>query len=159
MFQTIKKTRKRDIVINAGVGVGEEREALLHIFPHPYTGWNTFSKEEAEHRQSETGIRIKKVLNLPLIDINSVFEKYFKPHPNFLSLDVEGLDLQVLKSIDFTRFRPEVICVESITFSVANTEEKISDIVRFTESQGYFVYADTHVNTIFCRTDLFGGKK
>ena len=83
-------------------------------------------------------------------------KQYFSPHPNFISLDVEGLDLQILQSLDFEKFKPEVICVETITFGyMNNTEMKINEIADFMSTKGYSIYADTHINTIFCRKDLF----
>jgi len=156
LFRLIMEQRSLDTHINAGVGFeAGKTKAEFYVFPHPYTGWNTFSKEESQKRQAETGIAISQVLDLPLCMINDVLEKHFTPHPNLLSLDVEGLDLPILQTIDFDRFKPEVICVESITFSLSRTEEKIQDIFDFLESKGYFVYADTHVNTIFCRSDIY----
>jgi hypothetical protein len=68
---------------------------------------------------------------------------------------VEGWDLEILKSIDFETYRPEVICIESVTFSLTNNENKISGMVEFITSKGYFVYADTHINTLFCDMAAF----
>ena len=160
LFRLLKGARPNDKHINAGVGFQKDlKSADFYIFPSPYTGWNTFSKEESEKKERETGIAVRHVLNLPLCEINDVMEKYFTPHPNLVSLDVEGLDLAILRTIDFDRFKPEVICVESITFSLSMREEKITQIIQFVESKGYFVYADTHVNTIFCRNDIYAAKK
>jgi hypothetical protein len=65
------------------------------------------------------------------------------------------MDLEILKSLDFQRFQPDVICVETISFSITNTEEKLNDTIDFMHTKGYFTYADTHVNTIFCKKELF----
>ncbi len=155
MFGLIKKYRPKDVVLNVGVGLGDKEKAELYIFPYPYSGWNTFSSEEAKYREIESGIRIKKTHEVPLTPINTIMEKYFNPHPNFLSIDVEGMDLAILESIDFERFKPEVICIETISFSTKNEEEKIPDAIQFLAAKGYFVFADTHINTIFCRTDIY----
>ncbi len=150
----IKKHRKDDVYLQAGVAAGDAKQAVMYAFPGDYSGWNTFSEEEAVNRQKESGVAFTKVQNVALVNINKVIEQHFKPHPNILSLDVEGLDLDILKSLDFNRFKPEVICVETITFSVTNEEEKITEIIDFVTSKGYMVFADTHVNTIFCRADV-----
>ena len=155
MFAIIKAHRPMDVILNMGIGVNENTHADFFAFPPPYTGWNSFSMKEAEKRQAETGIRIRKVTTLPLISVNEVMLKYFEPFPNFISLDVEGLDLDILHSLDFDRFHPEVVCVESVTFSPSGKGQKISAIGNFLESKGYFAYADTFVNTIFCRKDKF----
>ena|ERR1700733_14551923 len=153
----IGKKRGRDVVLQAGIGCEEEAEALLYIFPHPYSGWNTFSGEEAINRRKESGVAFVNTLKIPLVTINSVIEKHFDPHPNFISIDVEGMDLDILRSLDFTRFRPEVICAETITFSTRNEERKLDDIAIFLKDEGYFVFGDTRINTIFCREDAYKG--
>jgi len=154
-YSIIRKKRPRDVCLNIGIGVNDTSDAKLFVFPPPYTGWNTFSEAEALKREAETGIKITEQRNVQLININSIIEKYFGAAPNLISLDVEGLDLAILKSLDFTRFAPEVLCVESITFSMSNKEEKVHDISQFLDSKGYFAFGDSHVNTIFCRSDAY----
>jgi hypothetical protein len=68
---------------------------------------------------------------------------------------VEGLDLEILQSLDFEKYRPEVFCVETLTFSPDHTGSKISTILDLMNAKGYMIYADTNVNTIFCRQDLY----
>ena len=45
------------------------------------------------------------------------FEEIFKglaivPNIDFLSIDTEGSEVEILKSIDFLRFKPKIICIE-----------------------------------------------
>jgi FkbM family methyltransferase len=155
LYDKIRKARPGDTVINAGVGLNGNVTADLYIFPHPYTGWNTFSKSEAENKEKETGVKPREIRPTPLKTINEVIAAHFKPCPNFLSIDVEGLDLEILRSLDYTKYRPEVICAETTSFSVSHKEEKIEEIGRFLATKGYFAYADTFVNTIFCRSDAY----
>ena len=70
-------------------------------------------------------------------------------------LDVEGMDLEIIQSIDFSLYRPEVICAETITFSMERKEEKLRDISQYLSSKGYFEFGDTHINTVFCREDIY----
>lgn len=58
---------------------------------------------------------------------------------DFLSIDCEGHDLAVLKSNDFSRFRPELICIEDHDWGSFGKYE--TDIGKFLESQGYCPYA------------------
>ena len=154
-YSLIKRKRPRDIVLNIGIGVNDVAGAKLYVFPAPYTGWNTFSENEALKRESETGIRIREIRQVAMVNINNIIERYFPSCPNLISLDVEGLDLDILKSIDFNRFSPEIICVESVTFSMTNQEEKVHEVSDFITSRGYFAFGDSHVNTIFCRRDAY----
>jgi hypothetical protein len=155
MVGLIKSKRPDNIVLNIGIGLNESDNADFYLFPTEVNGWSTFSKEEAIIREKETGIGFSTV-KVELQSINTVIAKYFKPYPNFISLDVEGLDLEILQSLDLNKYKPEVICVETVTFGyLNNTEEKIDSISTFMHANGYFTYADTHVNTIYCRKELF----
>lgn len=66
-----------------------------------------------------------------------------------MSLDTEGYVFKILKSLDFKNFRPEVFCVETLTYTENKTEKKETEIIDFMIEKGYFVYADTYINTIF----------
>jgi hypothetical protein len=66
--------------------------------------------------------------------------------PGFLSIDTEGMDLDILKTLDFDRFRPDVICVE--TLAVGGDAVNV-DILRLLESKRYSARGATFVNTIF----------
>jgi FkbM family methyltransferase len=159
LYGLIREQRPRDVVLNAGIGLGAGRTGDLHVFPHPYTGWNTFSGEEARRRVAESGIRIKEVKQLSLLDINEVIRDHFDPWPNFISIDVEGMDLAILQTLDFSRYRPEVICAETVAFGALNPGKKMTEIAGLLGGKGYFAYADTYINTIFCREDAFLAKQ
>ncbi len=92
--------------------------------------------------------KLKKIIQIPLISIQEVIDTHFKTCPNFLTLDVEGYDYQILQSIDFEKYRPEALCVETITYSENNTGHKIQEIVELMQTND-FIYADTYVNKIF----------
>jgi hypothetical protein len=115
--------------------------------------WNTFSKEEAEHQERITDGRVKisKVIKMPLLDINDVMEEHFQGAPTFVSVDAEGLHQAILESIDYTRYRPPIICVETL---VSGTKNTIPAIPAFMETKGYVDRGGSFVNTIFIDGNL-----
>lgn len=143
----IARKRPRDICLNAGIGFGQNRIADFYVMSSHTL--STFSKEEAERYASYGAQKIKEVRKIPLISINEILTKYFPATPNLVSLDIEGWDLQVIQSINFDKFRPQVFCIETITYTENDTEEKITEIIDFMAKKDYFVYADTYINTIF----------
>jgi FkbM family methyltransferase len=147
----IKRVRKRDACLNIGVGLSEGAAgaAEADFFIMTTRTLNTFSREEAERYQSYGRNRIEKVMRIPLVKIGSVIKDHFKSRPNFVSLDVEGYDLAVLKTFDFDAVRPEIFCIETVTYTEDNSEEKIPEIVDLMTAQGYMPWADTFINTIF----------
>lgn len=156
LCRKIQKLRPRDKVLNIGIGAGEEATADFYIFPKYADGLSTFSKEDAAY-WGETGmkqigrIEYEKVIQVPTQTINTVIANNFKQIPDFISMDVEGLDLQILQSLDFESYAPPVLCVETISYGEDQTEYKREDIISFVKGKNYELYADTHVNSIFLR--------
>lgn len=154
LHKKFKAARPNDTVLNAGVGIGGDKEAVFYYFPEPYTGWNTFSKEDALKKQEQTGIAFKNDQIVPFININDLIAEYFKICPDFVSIDVEGLDLPILQSLDFNKFSPPVFCIETMEFNHMQLGKKNKEIIAFMEQKGYVVYADTYINSIFVKKDL-----
>jgi FkbM family methyltransferase len=153
LIPIIQKVRPYDKIINVGVTVSDHNEAEFHIFD--MSAINTFDKDEAERRVAHGTYKIKEVVKVPLKKINKIIEENFITFPDFLSIDIEGLDLEVLKSLDFDQFPIPVICVETCTYSESHVRPKDYSIVEFVTSKGYEVYADTYINTIFVNRNWF----
>ncbi len=147
LFKEIKKSRKRDICLNIGIGINDLDKADFFLMSTP--SLNTFSKEEALNYDKNSKHKLKKVIKLPLKTINWVFEHHTNGRPDFVSIDVEGLDFDIIKSLDFERYRPTVLCIETLRFIRVGVAEKEQAIIDFVIKQGYMVYADTYINTIF----------
>ncbi|MEJ2724564.1 MAG: FkbM family methyltransferase [Deltaproteobacteria bacterium] len=153
LYDQIKSKRKRDVCLNVGIGTGQEAHADFYVMSSKTL--NTFSKEEAERYQSYGSERIVKVIQIPLVSVNNVIQEYFSDCPNFVSLDAEGLDRPILKTFNFSRFRPEIFCIETLTYAEDKSERKISEIIDLMIKEGYFVCADTYINTIFVEKEAW----
>lgn len=146
-----RKVRPGDIVINAGVKFDNQSEATYFSFED--TGINTFDENRAKEMQ-EKGHKLLDKKTIKLVSINEVFDKHFKDGKvDFMSLDAESVDLLILKSIDFKKYRPKVICVEaektSLKYGTPN------EMVSFMESNNYIIMADTSINYIFLAQEEF----
>src|ERR1044072_1778699 len=138
----IKRKRKRDTCLNVGVGASEAKSANFYVMTTK--ALSTFSKAESERYSQLHNQKIQKVIDVPVVTINEVINQYFKPFPNFVSLDTEGLDLAIIKSLDFERYRPQVFCIETVTYTQDKSEEKIQEIIDYMLAKRYMVYADTY---------------
>lgn len=149
LFNKIADKRKRDTCLNVGVGSDNCSGDKMDFFIMSTPTLNTFSEEEARRYQSYGNQKIKKIVSIPLISVNELFATHFKETPNLVSIDVEGLDLQIVEAIAFDRFRPQVFCIETLTYTEDRTEKKIHEIIDLMFGRGYISYADTYINTIF----------
>jgi FkbM family methyltransferase len=154
LYNKIVSKRPNDTVLNVGVGINDLKEGVFYYFPEPYTGWNTFSKEDAEEKKLQSGISFKQDKVIPFVNINDIIKEHFDSAPDFISIDVEGLDFDIIKSMNFDKDKPLVFCIETMEFGGDGLGKKKYDVQNFLIENGYVVYADTYINTIFVRKDL-----
>jgi hypothetical protein len=143
------RSRTRDIVVNAGVAFDDRTSATLIRLKTRL--FNTFSEDYAAHviDQSKTwdGSHEAVVdrIEVKLIDINALIDTYMAGiAPHFLSLDTESFDFQILRSLDFSRFRPTVICSE-LSFPLQDFKELLNP-------HGYELVCRTPDNALFYRS-------
>ena len=149
LIKAFEEYRPLDKNLNVGIGFTQESQGADFYVMSAKT-LNTFSKEEAERYQGYGTYKIEEILKVPLVPCNQVIEKYFSSiAPNFITIDVEGLDVEILKSFDFERFRPEIFCIETLTYTEDKTEKKLTEIINYVCSKDYMIFADTYINTIF----------
>lgn len=150
LYAVLAERRPNDIHLNAGIGAAGQAGGSLPFYVMSERTLNTFSKAEAERYAAGGRQRIETVIEVPVLDINTVCDTWFAgAGPDFLSVDVEGLDEEIVRALDLSRFRPAVICVETLTYSESRQERKLTGIAEHLLGQGYFVYADTYINTVF----------
>jgi FkbM family methyltransferase len=146
----LKQVRPRDTVLNVGIGVTDQKSADYYVMA--FDQENTFSKEHADELVRLRGpSALKKVIQLPLVNINSVLRDNFDKAPDFFSIDVEGMDLEILRAMDYGRFRPKVFCVETSELETGALE---MDIVNFLKDKHYSVRGGSFVNSIFVDDNL-----
>lgn len=156
LFVKIKKYRKKDINLNVGIS---DKEEILDYYMFDGPALNTFSKEGAEKLGKETRHKIKEIKEIKVKTVNQIIKEHHNNiFPDFLSIDTEGLEEKILESIDYDN-GPKVICVESISYSENNDGKKDQKIKIFLEGKGFMLFADTHINSIFVKKDLWLKKK
>ena len=144
--------RKRDININNGIS---DKNSKLDFYIMSSPSLNTFSKEEA-HRYEELNYQIQEIKKVEVVTIEFILKKYLNNNfPELLTIDAEGVDELIIKSIDYSTNCPIVICVETISFSNKGDGVKNISLIEFIKSNGYILYADTYINSIFVRENVW----
>jgi FkbM family methyltransferase len=141
----LKRKRPGDTVLVAGIGIDDAPAADYYVLSDDEL--NTFDKDQAERLTRETTTKLLKVVKMPLVNINRAMAEHFSgAAPDFLSIDIEGLDFAVLKTLDFGRFRPKVVCVETL---ITATLKHNPDTLALLAEKGYELRGMTHANTLF----------
>lgn len=118
---------------------------------------NTFNRDEAG-KVIQEGVHMEKCVDVQICEINSILQKYFADGKlSFLSIDIEGNDLEVLKAIRYDKIRPAVICTETLEF-MGGKENELFELIDFYKKKNYELIADTWLNSIFIDRDQVKNK-
>ena len=144
-YKKFLENRPRDINLNLGIAKKSGFMIFYKMFPPTLS---SFSLEEIKQYQKK-GYKLVKKFKIPVRTLFSVLDKYAKNKKiDFMSIDTEGFDLVVLKSNDWNKFRPKIVCIETSHQISENSDNKRS----FLKGVGYKIVTNNGLNTIFIDT-------
>jgi FkbM family methyltransferase len=129
-----KFMRRKDI--NLEIGIGQKSETILfHCFNEP--ALNTFDIDLANERNTGKPYKIVKIIEVQTEPLSNILNKFLPKGKqiDFLTIDVEGLDLQVLQSNDWEKYSPMYVLVEDIDFNLSVLDS--SPIYNYLSQKGY----------------------
>ena len=142
------RQRPEDTVLN--MGAVPDKDGVLPFYKLSENALSTFIKEEAERVVAANPLHsIAEVMEIPVMPLKTIMSKYLDNKVDFLSIDVEGGDLDLLTSLDFRSCRPAVICIETLDYMKPVWESYADEIEEYMVKNGYKLYADTAVNRIY----------
>lgn len=106
---------------------------------------STLDSEQAEELKRQ-GFRIERVIQIPCLTFEEIVERTGVT-PDLLSIDVEGYDLRVLKTVDFEKYPVKAIIAEYDGKCGQNEE----DMAEYLAGQGYELYRSYSANGLFVR--------
>jgi len=135
-----KKNRPRDINIERGVA---QYDGELTYFQFNEPALNTFNKSEASLK-SKYPYKIIDEISVPVSPLSKILEENLPigQKIDFMTIDVEGEDLAVLKSNDWSRFRPSIVLVETLHGSLSELNE--CDISIYLKAMNYVPVAKVY---------------
>ena len=148
LISELRNVRKNDVILNKVI---TNETGTVKFYVMSGDGLSTMSYEEARiacERNKE--ISIKEVYEIETIRLEQILETYFVESPTVLSIDLEGVERQILETFDFKKYRPLIIILEDIPYYpylvINQREEKVADIMK---ENGYIEYAFTGINVIY----------
>ena len=139
--------RPRDRTLNVGIG---PVAGTLSFYRMSLPTLNTFDRAAAERVRQSSGGR-HDIVEEVQIEVRTMADVLTEVGcPDFLSLDAEGLDLDILQSLPDWPGRPVVACVEVLACAGVRVEAtRDSAIPELMDRLGYELLADTWVNAVF----------
>lgn len=138
LIDRFKIERERDLNLVLGVS---KKNGFLYFYEFFPSTLSTFSSREAKKYISQ-GFKLIDKKKVAVKTLSYILEKYSKNQSiDFLSIDTEGTDLEVLQSNNWKKYKPHFICVEN--------HGKNKDLVNFLKKHGYQLKYNNGLNSIF----------
>lgn len=135
--------------INLELGVAEDRAILSYYrFKEPAVNAFCLSQERLAELTASFGLVDK--LEIDAVPLAEILRDHLPrgQHIDLLSVDAEGLDLEVLRSNDWHMYRPTIVLAEDLTaFTLAKVLH--SPITAFLEKRGYEACAKMHHTILY----------
>lgn len=142
MKELFSKKRKSDIFVNSAVGLGNEK-LTYYMLEDKFSSMNTLDFSFIQNSNLEDKVVAKK--EIITISLKDLLDKYIDQNEkiDFLDIDVEGFDLEVLKSNDWIKYRPKVILIESDS---ELTDSFSCEISQYLISKNYSLVGKSLIN-------------
>ena len=141
-----QRTRPRDTIKKCLVGttlLANDSNDKCHFWEFEPSELSTASPDRAQSL-IDSGVALKSMYTCSVVPISELLPPVSPDDPYFVSIDVEGLDVQILQSIDWRRSSPRVVCVEDADW--ASNRSPISQLMT---DRGYFLASQHTVSSIY----------
>ena len=109
-FTRFQELRPRDINLNLAVGTMHDFREIFEIEGYPE--YSSLDRKIAEAASVHTGSSIKSG-KIEVQTLAAICEEYCRGFIDFLKIDTEGMETEVIKGADWKKFRPTMLAVEA----------------------------------------------
>ena len=148
LVDACRRRRRLDVAECCLLGE-EDGEGEIAIYDE-----HALSSAVSDHNVERRGMaRLLETRRIRKITLTRLLEQNNAPSDiDFLSIDVEGMDLMVLRGLDLNRYHPKLIAVEDASFVPLRPSE--SPVVQFLVHRGYRLYSHVHPTLFFLATGV-----
>jgi FkbM family methyltransferase len=141
-IEQIRRCRPDDVCVWAVVS--DTTRAVRYV-RYPTQGLNQLIEVHEEPRPNDRGELPTRMDEAMACTLTELLDRHLPTGTaiDFLDVDCEGQDLNILTSLDWSRWRPRVVAAE------AHTAPERERLVGFMRDRGYEVVASFHVMLIF----------
>ena len=136
LLRTLFNIIRRPGVIRPWVGVAYHDKSAI----------NTVEKSVANYQRAQ----VKEIKKVKTKTLNSIIKnsKFKDLTVDFVSIDVEGHELEVIKGLDLKKYKPKVVIIEFLDLSLKKLEIKNLNIKNFLKSEIYQYMIDKNYTLV-----------
>lgn len=145
-IELFNKSRTRDINVHSAVDLTEGHIDYYSFNEAGFDQMNTISESFKEFAQNEFNLTVKSKTKVACQTLEHILDQYLPAGKtiDFLSIDVEGKDLEVVQSNNWQKYRPVAVVTE-VTGTLSELDS--FEITKFMKSVNYEPVAFNLVTT------------
>jgi FkbM family methyltransferase len=144
-----EKWRPRDTALE--VGISSKQDTLdYYMFNDP--ALNTFDKELAEERGALPDYRVTEVRTIQTLTLAEILDQHLPTivkEIDFLTIDAEGLDLEILRSNNWAKYSPTIVVAECLNENLLTLEQ--NPICKLMLTAGYIPCGKSGHSVVFIK--------
>jgi FkbM family methyltransferase len=146
----LRSYRRRDVTVNIGVGAAKSE---MTFFRFGESALNTFSAPLAKRRIEVGSSKLLEQISVPVDRLENILARELGAGQriDFMTVDAEGLDLDVLMSNDWSRFRPDFVLAEALELDLVSLAE--DPLCSYMQTNNYKPVAKIANSVIFASRD------
>ena len=138
-FEALKKSRPEDINLNICIGDKNGQRSFYEprdsqaasLMPHLASRWGKV-----------------KVRTVNVSTLETMLNEFLESEIDFMVIDAEGMELEILKSNDWRKYKPKALIIETV-------HHHYKEIVDYLKLYGYMIVYINHLNSIFVEKKAF----
>lgn len=145
-MKKFKLYRKGDINLEIAIS-NQNKELTYYMFNDP--ALNGFDEGLTKNRERESAYHVISEKKIQTLALSKILDQHLPTNQeiDFLSIDVEGLDLEVLQSNDWKKYKPKIVLVEALeTHMDQPLSNPIGELMR---NHGYELKSKTFNTAIY----------
>jgi len=112
LCESLRRNRARSIIVQAACGAPEQRgQVQFHIS-------EAFTRSTVEKNDLSLDVSFTRTDIVDLKTLDDILEEIDPPNIDFVSIDVEGVQLEVLRGFNLKKYRPQLLLVEDHLYNL-----------------------------------------
>lgn len=145
-FKQLEITRAKDINVNVAIGLKRKAATLYQFSPGVLSTLSKTVSEEFKH----TGYKFVGEHKITVSTLAQILDKHIQGESiDFITIDTEGFDYVVLKSNNWKKYKPTLICIEMEHAHQFEGKTKENQLHEYFTDLGYRLSFKNPTNRIY----------
>ena len=134
--------------INIYAAVGSQVKQFTEFCASPFGAASCIKAINTKRicTKNNQNIRELKIIRVPMVTMNFLLQLHGITSVDYVSVDVEGTEIDVLRGFNLERYKPRLVILEH------NFLVNIRNMRKYMHQKGYHFARSIRINSFYCRT-------